>query len=230
MNKPESFFVVSAWNNDISWIKDYTNDYIIFDKSDTLAADARIIKVPNYGYNIYDILYFICTFYNSLSELTAFLEGNPFDHCRRDIFDKLIYREEFTPIEYYKDTPVNPGEARYTDGSFGEVNNSWYIYMNDMKYKRRCVYASFDIFMHYYFEDYKQLEIVKFAPGAQYIVEKKQILQYPHLFWVCLMNGLDKEDPSEAFVIERGLYYIFKGTYKVRREFYSELQLQQRNL
>jgi hypothetical protein len=226
MNKPESFFVVSAWNNDISWIKDYTNDYIIFDKSNTLPEGERIIKVLNYGYNIYDILYFICSFYNDLPELVAFLEGNPFNHCKKEVFDKLIYRKEFTPIEYYADIPIKKGETRDSDGGFEEINNSWYIYHNDIKNRRRCVYASFDIFMHYYFEDYKQLKMVRFAPGAQYIVEKKQILQYPHLFWVCMMNGLNKEDPSEAFVIERALYYIFKGTYKARKEYYDKLQIQ----
>ena len=99
MNKPESTFVVSRFKNDVSWIKDYTDTYIIYDKSDTLPACDRVVKVPNVGYNIHDIFHFITYNYDNLPELTAFLEGNPFDHCKKEKFEKLIYNTEITPIE-----------------------------------------------------------------------------------------------------------------------------------
>lgn len=102
MNKPEAFFVVSQWNNDISWVDEYTDRFLIYDKSNTLPEGEKILKIQNVGYNIYDICHYIVSNYDNLPEVVAFFEGDPFTHCKREVFDELIYNVNFTPLEYYE--------------------------------------------------------------------------------------------------------------------------------
>jgi hypothetical protein len=75
--------------------------------------------------------------------------------------------------------------------------------------------------MNKYFEDYQHLDWIRFSPGSQYIVEDEQAKQYPRKFWECLMNELNSKSPTEGHIIERALYYILIGSYKLRKEFYE---------
>lgn len=40
--KPKAFFVVSQWNNDVSWVEDYTDQYVIYDKSNSSTSHRKI--------------------------------------------------------------------------------------------------------------------------------------------------------------------------------------------
>jgi hypothetical protein len=216
MNKPKSFFVVSNWNNDVSWVKEFTDEYVIFDKSDTLSADEyNLIKLPNVGYNIYDILKYITDNYDNLPDLVAFLEGNPFDHCKRETFDKIIYNETLTPIEDYSHYAEYFAHKKDVDGGYMEINNSWYL---DCKppYTHKY-FSSFDMFMLNCFTDYERVQWVRFAPGAQYIVPKENILHYSKAFYQKIMSFVDYDRlPVEAHLIERALYLIFMSKYTAR--------------
>lgn len=66
--KPKAFFVVSQWNNDVSWIEDYTDQYVIYDKSNTLEQSEKVIKCPNVGHNLHDIFHFIYNNYENQPE------------------------------------------------------------------------------------------------------------------------------------------------------------------
>lgn len=126
--KPKAFFVVSAWNNDISWVGNYTNNYLIYDKSHSLnVANSKVVQPKNVGYNTWDIADFIVNNYENLPDLIAFLEGNPFDHCKKETFDKLIYNECFIPIEDYSHVPESFAHKKSEDGGYTEINNSWYL-------------------------------------------------------------------------------------------------------
>lgn len=135
MNKPKAFFVVSNYNNDISWIKDYTGDYIIYDKSNTLEESEKVLKVENVGYNIYDISHYIINNYHNLPDYVAFLEGNPFDHCKKETFDKIIYNEKFTPIEDYSDVPESYAHTKDSEGHVIE-RALYYIFTNTWKERK----------------------------------------------------------------------------------------------
>ena len=215
MNKPKSKFIISNWKNNLDWIDDYTDNYLIYDKSDTLQPGDKILKVRNVGHNIFDSLNFILNYYYNLPDYTAFLQGNPWDHCRRDIFDKLIYNECFTPLEYYGPTPGNNWEGRTPEGMFLEVNNSWYLHL-DPPYQH-IFYNSFDEFMNEIFVDYDHVNWVRFSPGAQYIVPKNNILNYSYDFWSRLEGMVDyAQYACEAHLIERAMYYIFSNIYEER--------------
>lgn len=228
MNKPKAFFVVSEWNNDVSWIKEYTDDYLIYDKSNTLLPDEHILKVPNVGYNIHDILDFITRNYDNLPELTAFLEGNPFDHCKKEVFDKLIYNEEFTPIEYYGNIPANGWEQRDENGGFMEINNSWYVPAHIIEHGKEVhkffsSHNSYNDFLGSVFDKPDFPDWIRFAPGGQYIVPKENILFYSKKFYENLKGYVNYHRiPCEGFILERALYYIFTNKFK-EREVYDNL-------
>jgi len=213
--------VVSAWNNDVSWIGNYTNNYVIYDKSHTLNnANTRIYRPKNVGYNIYDIFHFIITNYTALPEYVAFLEGNPFDHCRKETFDKLICNEKFTPIEDYAHIQESYAHKKDIDGGYMEINNSWYLISHAKTFGYdACRYpGDYNTLLHELFEDATPPEYVRFSPGGQYIVPKHNILYYTSSLYYKLISLVEYHRvPAEAHMIERMLYYIFINKWKEKR-------------
>jgi hypothetical protein len=221
MNKTNAFLVVSRYAEDISWIDNYTDNYLICNRGEFIRDDPRIISVPNIGGNQRDIVFYIYQYYDELPPIIGFLQANPFDHCRSDVFDKLIGNKFFTSLEYYGPTPANNYEGRTEEGEFLERNNDWYIPAVVQTCGVPCRYDSFDQFMFKYFENYEHLEWVKFPPGSQFIIEKERALFYPKSFWKHLMDEMFGIRQAEAFIIERALWLIFNNYYKLRKEFYE---------
>jgi len=217
VNKPKAYFVISQWNNNIDWVKEYTEDYVVFDKSDTLDEnDDHVIKMENLGYNIHDYLYFIVCYYHNLPNTMAFLEGNPWDHIRKETFDQLIYNTFFTPLEDYSHIPESYAHKKDIDGGYLERNDPWYLHLNDDRFSHKY-FDTFDEFMEMFFCDYQHIDWVRFSPGAQYIVPKENVLYYSREFWIKLMYLVNYSKlPMEAFLIERAFYSIFSCKYTER--------------
>jgi len=215
--------IVSRFNEDLEWLKDYKMDYyIVYNKGTPIYGDAHILNIPNVGGNIIDIFSFVYYHYDNLPDLMIFVQGYPFDHCKKEVFDKLIYNTRFTPLEYYGMTPNNNWEQRDNDGGFLEINNNWYVAASNSTFNQGCRYSGLDEFMNKYFENYKREEWVRFAPGGQYIITKQQGLQYPLSFWKSMIEEMNSGKlPSESYIVERGLYYILTGKYRLRKEFYE---------
>ena len=65
------------------------------------------------------------------------------------------------------------------------------------------------------FYNSKYPRYIRFAPGAQYIVPRENILFYSKNFYKKLMGYVDYHRiPAEGFAIERALYYIFINRWK----------------
>lgn len=218
MNKPKAFFVVSAYNNDVSWVERYTDDYIIYDKSHTLPQDnPKIIRRENLGYNIADYLLYIIENYNNLSSVIALLEGNPFDHIKLETFDKLIYNEEFTPLEDYSHIPESYAHKKASDGGYCEINNSWYVASHIQTYGSEVqkYLTSLDEFFSIMFKNPLYPEYVRFSPGGQYLVPKKNILFYSKSFYEKILGFVNyTRIPCEGHIVERALYTIFTNQFR----------------
>lgn len=219
--KTSAFFVISRYKEDFSWIHEYTEDYLVFNKGDPIENDSRVLNLENIGNNNRDISHFIFLYYEKLPDLIAFVQAYPFDHCKKEVFDILIQNEKFTPLEYYGSMPQNNWERRSYDGGFMEVNNSWYITQYGISHKLYSKYATFDEFMFKYFDNYTPLEFIRFAPGGQYIIKKEQALYYPKSFWESLMLELNGLNPPEGCFVERALWIIFMHQFNLRRRFYE---------
>ena len=55
MKKIKAFLIISRFNEDISWINNYTSNYIIYNKGENLPETYKQKMVPNFGGNQYDI-------------------------------------------------------------------------------------------------------------------------------------------------------------------------------
>ena len=211
--KPKAFFIISRFREDPSWIREYTDDYIIYNKGELLDEALNVKIMPNTGGNQYDIAHFIHENYDNLPQLMAFVQGEPWDHCNREKFDKIIYNESFTALESYEHVDTSPGSAMRLDenGGYMEINNSWFIPAHNSTHNQTCTYSSLDHFMNTIFVGYSRPQYVRFAPGSQYIIEKKQALRYSKRFWRHLMSVLPKNNMTEAHIVERSLIMILNG-------------------
>jgi hypothetical protein len=212
MIKPKAFLVISKYNEDVSWVKSLTDDYIIYNKGEVLPPEYNQIQLPNFGANQYDIFHYIYNNYNNLPDLIAFMQGNPFDHCLPDRFNKLIYNESFTSLF---------GDAYYPDGNYFETNDhtdNWYINASFNSQKPPSKFSNFDEYMGFLFEDYTHQNIITFPPGSQLIVEKEKCLFYSQDFWKKLMgipsDTIGANGGREAHIIERSIQTIFENKYK----------------
>lgn len=218
MEKIKSFIVITRYNEDFSWVENYTDRYLIYNKGEPIFENNHVVNVENRGMNAITIPYFSYTMYNSknIPELIAFLQAYPYDHCSKNIFDKLIYNDKFTTI----DDPYILGESpsyRVNDGFFEEFNSrgpigNWFP---------TPIIQRFDDLMYKYFEDYDSPDWVRFGKGIQYIVEREQLLSYPRKFWKSLMDDLPYLNMAEGHFIERAMWYILTNQYKLKEEYYD---------
>ncbi len=211
-----NFLCISNHNNDLSWVKNYPNPYIIYDRSDndSFVEGLNYIKSPNVGYNIYDICSFIIDNYYELPEYTTFCKGNVFPrHVTIETFEKLMDNKYFTPIIDYKlHKPYMPICMFSSDGNFSEINNSWY--MNEGKPSK--YFRNYNDFLKFIFVNPFIPNYNTFAPGANYIVPKNMILKYGIEFYKNLRTFVSHNSfSSESHIIERALYTIWLCNFEV---------------
>ena len=211
MKQPQAFFVISRYNEDVSWISQYTSRYLIYNRGEDLPGYNQK-RVPNFGGNQYDTFRFIYDHYNDLPDVIAFMQGNPFDHCYRERFDSLIHNTALTPLF---------GAGSYLDGHYSEHDPDWpHQTLLDKGLPVPETFKNFDQVMEYFFEDYVSFRPVVFPPGSQIIVEKERCLHYSRDFWKQGMNIISEvvgeNGGIEAHIIERCYQTIFENIYKER--------------
>jgi hypothetical protein len=216
-NSIKAFLVISRFNEDISWINNYTSNYIIYNKGKELSSEYNQIMAPNFGGNQYDIFRYIYDNYDNLPNLIAFVQGDPFDHCLPERFNKLIYNKSFTLLFGDKTYP----DGNYHGSPYWEINNSWYLNESWNNHKPQCKFSDFNEYANYIFEDYTPLPTISFPPGSQFIVEKERCLYYSKNFWVKLMSSVCQEigmnGGRETHIIERLMQIIFENKYKEKQ-------------
>lgn len=213
----EKLFIICRYERDIFWINHFTNNYLIYNTGKPMFLENEIpFENMSNGSNQKSMFKYFVNNYDDLPNLMVFLQDYPFDHCKYDSLKRLLKNNYFTSLEDYGTVPENDYERRDGNGGFLEANNNWYIKHSYEIHNKTCRYRTFDHFMKMYFSNYRHLDWLRFAPGCQYIVERDQVLHYPRRFWEKLDNEIDTFNSAEAFVIERGLYYILTGVYRVR--------------
>lgn len=177
-------WIITSYKTDFSWVDEYTDDYIVYDKTCQLEETDKIKHQKNVGYNIYDICAFIIENYSSLPETCVFIKANVFKHCKKETFDKLILDNTFTPIEDYSDVPESYAHIKDADGGYMEINNSWYIqsHINSFGPEVNRYFQSHDSFLSEMFENANHMDYIRFAPGGQYIVPRENLLYYTPSF------------------------------------------------
>lgn len=139
------------------------------------------IKLENKGRESDTYLNHIIRNYNNLSDINIFAQGNPFDHCNN--FIDLLNENKYTEL----------GENISCD-KYGRPHHNGLCLIDVWR-------------------EISQKEIpeqICFTPGAMFILEKKQILQYNIEFYEKLIN-LHNKYKQMPWIIERFWGYIWRN-------------------
>ena len=206
----DHFFCISHFNGNIDWISNIKkNNYIIYNKSGgKLSKSINHINIKNVGYNLYSYLKFIIDNYNTLPKVTVFCKDNVFSrHVNLDLFQNLLKRNTFTAIEGNMTCNNFPIVLKTSDSGFTEINSSWY----KNKYPR-LFFRDFNCFYQYIFKNVEKPHFLRFAPGANYIVPKDNILLRSRNFYRNLLNFIIHSQFScESHFLERSLYTVWNS-------------------
>ena len=179
--------VVARYNENIEWTKQFSN-VIIYNKGAPLEGKYNEIYLNNVGREGHTYYKHIYDNYENLSDYTIFLQANPFDHSPNIISNlkKYVNNTELNiDFEFLSEKiiPCNLS-TRQTHGP------PW-----DLPLK--TTYEKL-------FNEKKENMEFKFGAGAQFIVSKKYILQWPKEFYLKIIEMLGKSvSPIEGYVIER---------------------------
>ena len=208
--KNNHFFCISHFNGNIDWISNINkNNYIIYNKSgENLSKDINHINIENVGYNLYSYLKFIIDNYYNLPNITVFCKDNVFSrHVKLDLFQNLLKRNTFTTIEENMNCNDFPIVLKTSDSGFTEINSSWY----KNKYPR-LFFKDFNCFYQYIFKNVDNPHFLRFAPGANYIVPKDNILLRSRNFYINLLNFIIHSQFScESHFLERSLNTVWNS-------------------
>ncbi len=194
---------ISSYGQDCSWIKEYTDDFLIWEQHDEIKNPMPHVKVPHLGSDIHDKFTWIIDNYDNLPEVVTMVKANLFKYISKEEFDKLYNNKTFTPLLTQNHKVYEP-ICRYEDGIYWEINNMWYLNIypckNDMvKWELAVALGIAD------------MEYIPFAPGSNYILTKENILKHPKAFYEKLRSYLEWDVyPGEAQLCERALYTLWK--------------------
>lgn len=214
--------VISNWESDLEWITISNlpkENITIYDRSENIKDWSHLGKVyrsPNVGENIYDMFRFIIENYDSLPDITIFMKGNMiysnvngnYYYATEERLLKAFTVNTFYPIEKYHGQCLYP---RVNDGMYMEPNNNAFT-CTDME---RKYYNTYNQFLNDNFVDPFYPDFIRFAPGANYVVPKQNILTYSKKFYEKLQSYISYTIvPLEAHILERVLYTMWTCNYE----------------
>ena len=188
--------IISKYKEDVSWTSRFKkSSIIIYDKS---GEKSPYISLPNIGRESHTYLTYIIDNYDNLSEYTCFLQGNPFDH--------LVYT-----IEHIDDMNLD-------NIDFFSLCKEFSCNLNGAPDHPNLNIKEL-IFDKYFIIN---IDTIKFAVGAQFIVSRKAILNRSKRFYELLLKEFLRTDIEDLYyndnkmpwVLERVWYYIFNTKIK----------------
>lgn len=197
-------FIISRYNHNTDWIKEYTNNVVMYDRSEN-PLEGSII-VPNIGTDLYDKLTYIIDNYDNLPDIALYSKANLFKYITKEEFDKVKDNKTFTPLltknhKTYADKDGTPICFYDSQGMFNEINNYWYLYPHPAKYAPK--------FIELFKMDRRLYNA--FAPGSNYILPKENILKHPKALYEELRGYLEWDMyPGDAQLLERNLFYLWQ--------------------
>lgn len=191
-------WIVSRYEHKIAYLKDYTDDVVLYDRSARPLSGA--IVVANIGSDIADKFKFIIDNYDNLPDVAVYTKANLFDYIKPREFEKIKDNQVFTPIlsqEHHIYKPV----CWYEEGMYCEINNYFYLNSHPAKYAKEII--------KYFKMDERAYNV--FAPGSNYILPAGNIRKVPLETYKLLKSYLDwAVYPGDAQLMERNLYYLWK--------------------
>ncbi len=198
-------YIVSRYNHNIDWIKDYTDDVVLYDRSDKEPLVDGAIQVLNIGSDIYDKFTYIIDNYDNLPDVAVYTKANLWKYITKEEFDEVKDNTVYTPLltKHHKVYANDEGPVCFYDnnGMFNEINNFWYLYPHPAKFAPKWI-EQFGLDKKLY---------LTFAPGSNYILPKENILKHPKSLYEELRSYLDWDVyPGDAQICERCLHFLWQ--------------------
>ncbi len=210
-----------------SWVTEYTDNYLIYDRLHRFEESVKIKHQKNVGANIYDIFDYIVTNYENLPNTIIFCKGNVIPrHCGFDKFKQIINNTKFTTIEnYIRDHP------RHSEGIYSFVDETDAYHENPIEvdatvaniHRSRYIFSYREL-LNSIFENPTFSSYIRFAPGANHIIPKTDILKYNKHFYETMREYVSWHvQPGEAYLLERALFTLFKNNYIIREKYKNKI-------
>jgi hypothetical protein len=188
--------IVARYNEDISWVEKLDTDkfnFFVYNKGENNLSIPSISLI-NYGRESQTYLHHIINNYNNLSEVSIFLQGDPFEHIG-------------SINEYgYNDLIDFLNNHNFID-DFTEIGTKHF----DVGYliERETIIKDLELYN----------ETSHFVVGAQFAVNKKIINNKPIEFWETLLNWSTPNNGKWChitlpYILERLWINIFKKNKK----------------
>lgn len=193
--------VISRYNENIEWTKRLHNQkVIIFNKgNDNYQSDNtyNLFELPNVGKEGHTFYHYIYENYDNLDNYTAFLQGNPFDHCQ-DAIERIQTYDMNNNISEFE--LLANKETRTT------LDNDILWDDDNIENKIPLLLVYNHVFGVYQTDNFQYL----FGVGGQFIVSKNRILSNPKELYGRIVQLLGRtKSPIEGYVIERFPSLIF---------------------
>lgn len=206
-----------------SWVEEYTDNYLIYDRAHRYKENNKIIHQENVGANIYDIFDFISNNYDNLPEIIIFCKGNVIPrHCGYEKFKSIINNKFFTTIEnYIREAP------KYSQGvyAFVDDNDAYHekpieVNMTVSQIHKSKYIFSYQEMLDEIFENATTGEYIRFAPGANHIIPKSDILKYNKNFYLKMKEYVSwNVKPGEAYLLERALFTLYNNQFTIKEKY-----------
>lgn len=194
-------YVLVSYNNDPTWVKEYTDDWLIYDRSEKPFDFPNTIHTQNVGNVDYDKLSYLIDNYDDLPDVFVWGKTNLFQFITKEEFDKVKDNTEFTPLLTQNHTPKMP-DAYYKDGMYYEQSTM-------LAGGAPCYFNKYGEFAWYLGLPY--VEYVPFPPGGNFILTRETVLRYSKEFYERMRDLLKYSQlPIEAHFCERAYYTLWK--------------------
>lgn len=193
--------VIARYQENIDWIRpiesNLSNIYV-YNKGTSKETKYHYQELKNIGREANTYIYHIIDKYESISEFTIFLQGNPYDHCKTLNYEiqQIERLRKIKKINFF-DISFNPDF--YEFGDWLQVNTA-----HEELY--HCLDLICDITKIQKF-DYKNLK--KNIWGAQFGVSDKLIKKYTKEQWEQLLE-LSETIDEFPYVMEKFWSYLFQ--------------------
>jgi hypothetical protein len=235
-NTKEISVVVARYNENVEWVRAYSDIAFIYNKGEPITEKA--LQLENVGREGHTYLYHIITNYNTLTERTVFLQGNPFEHNPTVLYglDNYELTLDVQPLGYIylQNIDVPPSilvDAIKIHTDYGLVyltleidcnlksefyndhgtNNVCSSYKHINKCYNETVIKNFLTRIQYPYDTH-HMELLRFTFCALFSVRREKIQQHTIEQYTQIIKILlthDTQGGEEGYVLERLWLYIF---------------------
>ena len=168
--------VVARYNEDISWLSEINPEFnkIIYNKGEN-NIEYPFLQLRNWGGDAHTYIYHIVKNYDQLADFTAFVQGNPFDHCVKTI--EIINSHKSEDFVYLADSICTESIMGWYENLIQRRPPEWPVY--SLQDSARYILGEecpFD---------------VTFGAGQQFIVSKTIIQRRSKDFYMKILDRFE---------------------------------------